>query len=440
MNWRRWKLSALLAGAVMAGTAAAQAPGLIIPASPPGCAVPSLGPISPAPSPSPAPGTAPPQNIPPAQDVSNMPADQGQAAEGGNVFASGLSYTEGIATPAGVGLTTATTVTAAGGGRFTAMAATTPTPLILPGLFTAINVESALPHTRVFMEYGYFDGFQTSNPKTGIGLVHGFNLNAFYVGGELAFMDNRASVYVRVPFLDANENTVGASVDGLGDVSFGFKYALLSCQETGSTLSVGLTVATPTAPGLTVPINSYIPSGFTPSGTAASPNLPPTRTASINPAYIQPWVGGLAVLDRLILSSYAAVILPTDDSVSSFINGSVGIGYQLYRCEGSDSWLTSITPTVSAQVLLPMSHQGTPQGNLGFAVAAPTVAPGTTPIDRYPPADGRLGRRPQRGVSSPKAVAIGLGRRALLTIGVVEPVGGPKAYTVGVVAGLNFFF
>ncbi len=442
MNWRRWKLSALLAGTVMAGTAAAQAPGPIMHGIPPGCAVPNLGPIAPAPSYVAPPVTAvsPPattqapsiqQSSPPAQDTGNVAANQNQAAEGSNLFASGVSYAEGIFTPAGVGLTTATTVTAAGGGRFTATATSTPAPLILPGLFTAINVESALPQTRVFMEYGYYDGFQTSNPTTGIGLVHGFNLNAFYVGGELAFMDNRASVYVRVPFLEATENTVGASVDGLGDVSFGFKYALLACRETGSTLSVGVTVATPTAPDLTVVTNSYtVPAGLV---------APPIRTATVNPTYIQPWVGGLAVLDRLILSSYAGVVLPTEDSVSSFINGSVGVGYQLYRCESGDSWLTSITPTISGQVLLPLSHQGTPNGNIGYTVAAPTLTPGTTQlIDAHPQTGVSIGSPYEVFIT--EGVSIGLGHRALLSVGLVEPVSGPKAYTVGAMVGLNIFF
>jgi hypothetical protein len=447
MSWRRWKLSALLAGAVVAGNAAAQAPAPIIHTSPPGCAVPSHPPISPVPSTTP--GTSqPPRTTPtpetPATQPSTVDQAQAQAGEGASSdsFASGVSYSESLATPAGTGLASATTVQT-GGGRGTSAsgftAVTAPAPLILPGLFTAINTESARPQNRVFMGYGYYDGFQTPNPTPGAGLIKGFNLNVFNVGAEVAFLDNRASAYVRVPWLVATDNVAGVPLDGLGDVSIGLKYALLSCNETGSALSVGLTVATPTARDLNVTTNRFR-FDFDPTGTvrtSGGSTLPPNTTATVNPTYIQPWVAGLAVLDRLFVSSYAGLVLSTDDATSSFVNAEVGLGYQIYRCESRDSWVTSITPTFSAQALLPINHQGTPAGSPGFG------APLTTS-----PTGQLIGPLPQEGVSinSPyqvfltEGVSIGLGCRSLLSVGVVTPVTGPKAYTVGAVVGFNFFF
>src|SRR5262249_12299648 len=75
----------------------------------------------------------------------------------------------------------------------------------------------------------------------------GFNLNTYTVGLEKTLFDGRASVYVRIPVLEATQNVSGQAIDGLGDVSAGFKFALLADRETGSTFTGGLTVSAPTA-------------------------------------------------------------------------------------------------------------------------------------------------------------------------------------------------
>jgi hypothetical protein len=454
MNWRRWKFSALLAGTVMAGNAVAQAPAPITHTSPPGCAFPILRPISPAPStmPSttPTPGTTATPSTTPTTAPQAAAADQAQAGEGATneSFASGVSYTESLATPAGTGLTSATTVQT-GGGRgvgptggfasFSTRVATAPTPLILPGLFTAINPEPARPQNRVFVGYGYYDGFQVAN-LAGTGLRQGFNLNVFNLGAEMAFLDNRASAYFRVPFLAATDNIAGVPLDGLGDISLGVKYALLSCNETGSVLSVGVTVATPTARDLSVTTNRYSNTlsadrSFTIGGHTYT--LPNDATSTVNPTYYQPWVGGLLVRDRLFVSGYAGLVLSSDDSVASFVNTEVGLGYQLYRCESHDSWVTSITPTFSVQTLLPINHQGTPLGNLNYGGSV-TVGAGGVLSDTIPQQGFSINSPYQ--VFLTEGVSVGIGSRSLLSVGIVLPVTGPKAYSVGAVVGFNFFF
>jgi hypothetical protein len=357
-----------------------------------------------------------------------------------------------IATPAGVGLTSTSTVgttTGRSGGAgvqaFTTQIRTTPTPLILPGLFTAINVESARPQNRVFMSYGYYDEFQTTNPATGVGLIKGFNLNAYYVGAEMAFLDNRASVYVRVPFLQATDNAIGAPLDGLGDISAGFKYALLSCNETGSTLSLGLTVAAPTARDLRATTTTFLNDqntgrAFTTGPVGSPPNftIPLNQTVTANPTYIQPYVAGVIGLDRLFISSYAGLVYSTDDHFSNFINADLAIGYQIYRCEHSEGWITSITPTFSAQLLLPIDHQGTPQGNLSQTGTVVGPAGGGQLTDTTTPQGFSVGSPYQ--VFLTEGVSIGLGCRSVLSAGIVTPVTGPKAYSIGAVVGFNFFF
>ena len=370
MNWRRWKLSALLAGAVMAGNAAAEPPAPVIDSPPPKSALagPELAgnaaaespvpvidstalksvPPTPTPaSPSPGPGAS----VPAPNFPAGGPHWPGEGIKD-NVFATGVNFNEVTATLAGIGLTSVATATQgfATSGRIATSVTSSPSLLVVPGLFTSLSTESAVPQNRIFMEYGYFDGFQTAYP-TGSN-QKGFNLSVLNVGAELAFLDGRASVYVRSPFLEATDNITGRAIDGLGDISVGFKYALLTNHVTGSTLSVGLTVDAPTARDTVVTTNTYnstVPHfPFT---------LPAATTTTINPTFFQPWVSSLVALDCMYFSSFVGVVVPTANQVFASVNTDLGIGYQIYRSDHPDSCLSSVTPTMSVQVLLPVNHR-----------------------------------------------------------------------------------
>jgi hypothetical protein len=372
---------------------------------------------------------------------------QEMVAEGGQAFATGISSIGDIATPAGIGLTSTATVQTAGaagaasGGPATGITTvkTVPTPLILPGLFTALNVESAIPQTRLFMGYGGYHGFDTFNPATGAA-VKSFNLNVFTVGAELAIPDNGISVYVRAPAVDATNNTTGVRIRGMGDVSVGLKYLLFEWEETGTALTIGCTVALPTGDDATITTNRYA-FDFDPTGTVrtspAGQTLPPNTTFSLNPTYIQPWIAGLWAHDRLFVSAYGSLAIPTDDSFATLVNGEIGIGWQVYRACCHDDVLTSITPTLNVQALIPIDHQGTPIGNVNYPGSV-SVAPNGQLIDNQPQGTFQFNSPYQVFVTG--GATFGLGCRSALTVGVVTPVIGPKAYSVGGVAGFNLLF
>jgi hypothetical protein len=382
-----------------------------------------------------------------APDGANMGPDASQVAEGGQAFATGLSSVGDIATPVGVGLTSAATVQTGGpggpasGGPATGATAvkSAPAPLLLPGLFTAFNVESAIPQTRLFFGYGGYHGFETINTNTGIA-GKAFNLNVFTVGAELAIPDNGMSIYVRVPTLEATNNTTGVRINGIGDVSAGFKFLLFEVDETGSALTIGATVATPTGNDLKVPVNRYA-FDFDPTGTVrtspAGQTLPPNQTVSLNPTYIQPWVAGQWVRDRLFVSAYGAVCIPTDDAFSTFVNGEFGIGWQVYRACCQDEVLTSITPSISLQALIPLDHHGTPLGNAAYTGSV-SAAPNGQLIDNNP--QGNIAINSPYQLYLTGGATFVMGCRSVITVGVVTPVMGPKAYSVGGVAGFNLLF
>jgi hypothetical protein len=358
--------------------------------------------------------------------------------------------------------------------NLTTTVTTSQTPLIMPGLFTAINAESARPMDRIFTSYGYYDSFKVASPT---GVIPGFNLHRFDIGAEKTFFDGAGSIYVRVPFLDATSNVSGQPIDGVGDISAGIKFALFANKETGSTFSVGMTVSAPTARDAvvtTTQVTSFsiqptnfsaqrqtirMPSGSvnlnriqftssdvnggtptpltTTSGGPLNPvALPASTSTTVNPTFLQPWVGGLLVLDRLYVQEYLGVVIPTDDRTSTFINNDVGIGYQIYRSPGC--WLSSITPTIDVQLLLPINHQGSVSGSTQTIQNTNIPPDGQVPAVSQPAAANSFNSPYQVFVS--EGLQFGIGERALLSGAVSTPVTGPKAYTVGFSIGFNLFF
>jgi hypothetical protein len=331
---------------------------------------------------------------------------------------------------------------------------TTQSPLILPGLFTSATVESALPLNRVFFNYGYYDGFQIN---TGAGPQRGFNLNIFNVGVEQTIVDGVASVYVRAPFLYATQNVSGQSLDGIGDVNAGIKIAMLSDRETGNTLSGGFTVSAPTGRDAviratttdsTTITNTFLQTApaFILTQTKSAPIITSaTTTESLNPTYLQPWMAGLLVLDRLFIQEYVGVIIPTDQRVSTFMNNDVTMGFQIYRGEKGDlvSW---VTPLVSAQLLAPVNHQGSNQAIAGPTSTNTTIASGVgqafpaapAPTTPAAPAIGTVGFPYQLFMTG--GFQVGLGDRFIFSAGVSTPVVGPKGYDVGGTVGFSFLY
>jgi hypothetical protein len=337
------------------------------------------------------------------------------------------------------------------------------TPLILPGLLTATAGQSALPVDRLFFEYGYFNrvavnGVGSSAPMlvrtttttqepifdTGhmiigyktITTVHnsvaqssapvaGFNLNTFNIGVEKTFLDGLASAYVSVPFLYATDNISGQDINGIGDVNAGFKLILYQSLRTGNTLTGGFTISFPSG-------HAAVSNSFLQSGNGTGDALLPSSSVSVNPTYFQPWLAGLLIFDRLYVHEYFAVVVPSDGRVATFLTSDFTLGYSLIRAN-DDGLLTSVTPTLGIQALIPVSNRGTPtgQGTTTFVPFAGTSLPA-------PPAPSPFTFTDQVFVSG--GVQLGLGERWLFSANVVVPVAGPRAYNIGATFGLNYFY
>ena len=379
--------------------------------------------------------TAPPADELPSETGYKSNFGQGTAASAGaGIGASAASAAAGLpATTNGANLSPS-------GNAHVATVTNTSTPLIIPGLFTAASVQSVIPMDRVSFDYGYYNRFAVSSPT---GPTAGFNLNQFNIGIEKTLFDGMASVYISVPFLSASDNITAQDINGLGDINIGFKVLFFQDKESGSALSGGMTVAAPTAHSTTFSSTSSLNLTFTgptqpglPIG-ANLPVTPSTTTTTVNPTFLQPWIGGLWARDGFFVQEYFGVLVPTDERISTIINNNVTMGYEVYR--NQSGFLSSIMPTVGVQMLLPVNHVNNSAGSTTSQVPVDINCLTTS----YSQIANQI---PNSNFGFPDQVFLtagaqfGLGQSALLSASIVVPVAGPRGYSVGATVGLNYFY
>lgn len=365
----------------------------------------------PAPSPPPVMG-APPSNDPPLP-VQSLPPNQALVGAGATPTADGAGATAG-----------------------TTSVAISQVPLVLPGLLTATNGESARPIDRVFLGYSYMDSFYivrsqllfADQPLNKTTIIPGFNLSRFDAGFEKTFFDGRASIYVRAPFLNATNNISGQALNGLGDVNGGVKYVLLEDAASRNLVTAGFTAAAPTGHDVQYPVavkNITITTNANKVSTLSFNPATQVSFSTINPTFLQPWLGAQLNFGRLFIQEYLGVIVPTDNRVATFLNNDLTVGFQLYR---GDYWLSYIMPTLDVQVLAPFNHRGIPPSANPQDIAN-TVIPNLQPS---------FGFNDQ--VVFTESVQFGLGDRTVISGGVITPVSGPRPFNLGWNFGVSVSF
>lgn len=428
---------------------------------------PQLGGPCPCPTPMP-PSTLPevkdPTKPPPKDTTTPTPTSPEEALSGAGQFKSTAGHTNSVFAGTGVG-------SAISGDP---VATTILTPLVMPGMFTVGTAQSAIPIDRIYFDYGFYNGVRVAGvgssapvltrtftviapppPNTGGGgsggsggplaraaqpqpttivhssvsqssdMVPAFNLNQFNLGIEKTFWNGMWSAYLNVPLLYATDNITGQQINGIGDISAGFK-TIFRQDAAGNTLTGGLTIAFPTA-------HPAVSNSVQQTQNGVGGQLLPSTSVSVNPTFFQPWAAGLLVFDRAFIHEYFGLIIPSDDRVATFINNDITIGYQLYRSP-RDQFITSITPTFATQIVVPVNHVGTPGGQ-GVTAFVPFNANGSLPA---PAAPGSFIFSTQVFLAG--GVQVGLNNRWLFSANAVVPVASPRGYPVGAVFGLNYFY
>jgi hypothetical protein len=248
--------------------------------------------------------------------------------------------------------------------------------------FKIADHESPAPLDRAYVAFNFFNNVSAATNRGLDSDVRDQRVYRETFGLEKTFLDERASVGLRLPVNtltgDSDVPGLGGSSTDFGDLSIILKYAAWRDCESGDLVSVGLAVTTPTGP------NAF----------AGSHQVTPLHSTTL-----QPYVGYIWNWDDFYLHGFTSIDVPTDSRDVTILYDDVGIGYHLYRAADPGRWLTGVVPTFEVHVNTPLNHRGslrpgdaagTPdvvdltlgtwlefgdRARLGAAVAAPVTGP-----------------------------------------------------------------
>jgi hypothetical protein len=276
---------------------------------------------------------------------------------------------------------------------------------------------SPVPQDRVFFNFNYWNNINYAINRQIGSPITGLQIYRYQAGFEKTFFGGLASFG-----LSDSINTISArgSVPGLGgtstamgDLNFFSKLILFEHWEdnrgypafggfgfpaqvggrNGGLISAGLSLTMPTGPA-----------NF--AGASYSKGFRDT--------VIQPFMGYFYSRGNFYLQGFEALIVPTTPNDVTMLFNDIGIGYYLYRNPSFDSLITAFAPIFEVHVNDPLNHRD--WRNVDNPIAAADVV------------DLTLGSNIQ------------IGRRAVLLLGAVTPVSGPRPFAVEGVALLNIYF
>jgi hypothetical protein len=194
---------------------------------------------------------------------------------------------------------------------------------------------------------------------------------------------------------NSNVAGLGQSSTSMGDMSVYFKYALLIDREAGRVLTTGMAVTMPTGP-----------TNF------AGANW----VRGLHYTDLQPFVALQYQWDRAYLIGFSSVSVPTGRRDVTMLYNDLGIGYFLYRDPdpNSNGLIKAISPIFEVHVNTPTNHRD---------VFNARDYAGTADV-----------------VDLTSGVNIYLGKRTIFSLGVVDPVTGPRPFSLEALALLNVNF
>jgi len=256
--------------------------------------------------------------------------------------------------------------------------------------------QSPAPIDRVYTSFNYYDNVNGRiNQRTG-DIIRDLRVYRQIYGFEKTFFDQRASIGVRLPILSATSNSFtpgfGGTSTAFGDLALILKYALYRDLTRGNIFSTGLVVSAPTGS------NAFGGAGY---------------IRNFHYTGLQPYVGFLWNFGKFYLQGFSAIEVPTSQRDVTIFYNDLGIGYNLYRNNSPGQFLTGIVPTFEVHVNTPLNHRGF---RLGDPAGTPDVV------------DLTLGSN------------FIFNRRSYLTVAVVDPVTGPKPFSLEGLIQFSFRF
>ena len=135
---------------------------------------------------------------------------------------------------------------------------------------------------------------------------------------------------------------------------------------------------------------------------------------TLHNAALQPYLGFLRSYGDLYIQGFSSIDVPTSQNDITIMYNDIGVGYYIYRAADPNQLISAIAPTVELHVNTPLNH--------------------TNP---YIIADKAAG---YDIVDFTFASNFQIRRRGILSLGVNEPVTGPRPYQVEAIAQFNLRF
>ncbi len=200
---------------------------------------------------------------------------------------------------------------------------------------------SPRPQDRIFYNFNYYDNLNATVNSAQQTPVTNIKAYRNIWGLEKTFNEGKGSLGLRLPLNTVTADSTGNQFStptstSLGDLSIFGKYILEENKETGSLISVGLSLTPPTGP----------------QRFGGAPYL-----YGLNTLYIQPFLGWIWNRGRFYMQGFSAFDFPATTNDVSMMYNDVGMGYFLIRSEDPDAFISALAPTFELHVNSPLNHR-----------------------------------------------------------------------------------
>jgi hypothetical protein len=256
--------------------------------------------------------------------------------------------------------------------------------------------QSPWPLDRAFVAFNFYDDVNIGPASS---VLRDVRVYREFFGFEKTFLDDRnASIGLRLPLNSITARGVapgqGGSSTAVGDLTVFAKYAFYYDFARGDVAMAGLAVTPNTGP------RNFAGAQF---------------ARARNPVYFQPFVGYVKTFGPFFVQGFHGINVPTDPHVVTMFYNDVGFGYLGFRATDPGRLISSVVPTMEVHVNTPLNHRG------GFSAVRD---PGAT----FDVVDLTFG------------LNFWLRGRAILAVGFVEPVTGPRPFSGELITTLNVFY
>jgi hypothetical protein len=212
------------------------------------------------------------------------------------------------------------------------------------------------------------------------------DLHSEIFGFEKTFLDGNASIEMRLPVYEGiGDSTGDFNGDHFGDVTAVLKYAFLRDPQ-GLTFSAGLGVTLPTGQGVDL------------------------DTGTVRSVLFQPFVGYIYRFGDAYVQGFTSVVLSTSTQDPDLLFNDIGVGYEFYKGQRGEV-LRSIDSVLELHVTTPLTDRGT---NAELIVSDI--------------------------VSLTGGLQFGIGERSFLSLGINNPLSGPRPYGIEAIVNFDYRF